>query len=293
MEKVRGVMLAAGISEAMTPSVVDETLDQLLSPWTDRRALETRTPVLKGATRLRRSLIPSLLQCRADNWAAASIDAHLYEVAHLYLPGAAVGDLPAEQYSLGLAAGCDFFALKGILEGLLRGLGCRQRLTVAARQITGFEPSLSVELRVGEQMIGYLGQIDPTLTSRLKLPGSSSAAELALPVLFAEAELVPQYRPVSPFPAIHRDLNLIVDEAVRWADLETSTRHAVGVELAGVDYRETYRDPQKDGAGTKRILFSVALQKPDATLTGEEADRLMESIVARCREDHGARLLEG
>lgn len=290
-EKIRSLMLAAGISEAMTPSIVTESLDQVLSPWSDIDSLRTITPLLKGADRLRRSLLPSLLQCRADNWAAATNDAHLYEIAHIYLPAGKASDLPAEQYNLGIVAGRDFFALKGMIETMLYTLGISTSLTVDPQSIVGLDRDHSVRLILDQQVVGYLGTIDAALSGRMKLPGVTTVAELSLPKLFSIAQLVPQHRSVSPFPSITRDLNMIVAESVHWVDLETSARVAVGVELAGVEYRETYRAPDKDGDNTKRILFRVELQRSDATLTGEEADTLVAAIVRRCENDHGAKQL--
>lgn len=291
MDRVRQVLLAGGISEAMTPSIVTSKLDTVLSPWTERAALQTETPLLKGATCLRRSLLPSLLQSRADNWSAASWEADLYEVAHIYLPGATPGDLPEEQYSVGLVCGQDFFHLKGLLEAMLRSLGSRGRLVVASQAIEGLDRELSVALHLDSNPIGYLGQVSKQLQQKLKLPGQTCVAELSLPAIFQGAQLVPQFQPVSPFPMISRDLNLIVSEAVRWIDLETSTRAAGGAVLACVRYQETYRAPEKDGEGTKRILFSVDLQRQNGTLTGSEADDTIEAIVQQCQQDHAARLL--
>lgn len=291
MDRVRQVLTAAGISEAMTPSIVTESLDAQLTPWTDRPSLQTQTPLLKGADRLRRSLLPSLLQSRADNWAAASIHADLFEVAHIYLPGESAGEPAIEQYNVGLVSGQDFYAVKGILATLVERLGVEGRLNSADEAIVGLEKDLAVRLLVGEHTIGYLGLVDTALARRLKMPTATCVAELSLPALFAGAALVPQFRAVSPYPSITRDLNLIVDEAVRWDDLETSTRTAVGIELASVQYRETYRAPEKDGDQTKRILFSVELQRRDATLTGEEADTMVQAILKQCQQDHGARLL--
>jgi phenylalanyl-tRNA synthetase beta chain len=290
-EKVRSLMLAAGISEAMTPSIVTETLDQVVSPWSDIPSLQTITPLLKGANRLRRSLLPSLMQCRSDNWAAAGNDAELYEIAHVYLPAAEVGSLPTEQYNIGMVAGRDFFAVKGIVEKLLKSLGIDTRLTVDREAIAGLDRTQSVALFLDQQKIGFLGTVDRGVAGRMKLPGTTTVAELSLPKLFSIAKLVPQHHAVSQFPSISRDLNMIVSDSVHWVDLETSTRVAVGLELSNVEYRETYRATDKDGDNTKRILFRVDLQKPDATLTGDEADSLVSAIVSRCQADHGAKLL--
>ncbi len=291
MERVRQTMIAAGISEAMTPSVVTEKTDQLLSPWSDAAAMQTLTPLLKGANRLRRAISPSLLQCRADNWSASSLHADLYEVAHIYLSGDGDTQVPDEQYTLGIVAGMTFLEMKGVVESLLLSLGITVPLRVTRHAVHGSDREQSVALYIGEHRIGFLGLIDRKANAHLKLPGDTSFAEIALTPLFAQSTLVPQFHPVSPFPTIRRDLNMIVAEQVSWEDIETSTRTALGLELTEVTYRETYRAPEKDGPQTKRILFTVGLQRRDATLTGDEADSMIQAVIVRCETDHGAKLL--
>ncbi len=137
MDRVRQILTASGLSEAMTPSIVTQKLDESLSPWTDQPALQTQTAMLKGARRLRRSLIPSLIEGRAKNWASASLAADLFEVAHVYLPGNSDDTLPTEQYSLGIVSGSDFFVLKGVLETLCQRMGIDSRLDVEYGQTSG------------------------------------------------------------------------------------------------------------------------------------------------------------
>ncbi|MBW8884621.1 MAG: phenylalanine--tRNA ligase subunit beta, partial [Planctomycetia bacterium] len=98
-------------------------------------------------------------------------------------------------------------------------------------------------------------------------------------------------QPQSPYPTIARDLNLIVAETVRWADLAATVRTAAGDALQQIEYLDTYRDPQKDGLSTKRLHFSFTLRAADRTLTGPEADAIRETIVAACQRQHGAKLL--
>src|SRR5690606_17810472 len=101
--------------------------------------------------------------------------------------------------------------------------------------------------RGGDQTVGYLSAVHPRLSKDLKLPGDATVAELSLGALLQSAKLVPTQQAVSTFPSIQRDLNLIVDEAVQWASLEHAVRAAVGTELTAVNYKETYRNPAKDG----------------------------------------------
>ncbi len=291
MERIRQVMTAAGLSEAMTPSIVTQRLDESLSPWTDRPALESETPMLKGARRLRRTLLPSLLEGRAKNWAAASLEAELFEIAHIYLPSDTDSALPAEQYSLGLIAGRDFFEFKGVVETLCQRLGIEHSLQVSVVERAGFVPGQCVELLLGDTGVGYLGSVHEKTLKQWKMSGPVVVAELDLPKLLEKSQLVPQQKSVSSFPSIQRDLNFVVDESVRWSDMEHVVRAAVGSELAGVTYRETYRDANKDGKDRKRVLMTVELQSHEATLSGQQADDLVGQVIGACRDQLSAELL--
>lgn len=290
MDRVRHVLTAAGLSEAMTPSVSDGKLDDSISPWTDRPALRTQSPMLEGARHLRRSLLPSLLQARAKNWTSGSIAADLFEIAHIYLPGE-TDALPNEQYSLGIVRGGDYFDLKGVVESLCYRMGIDQRLVVETINCPGLSAAASLAVDGVDQQLGYIGIIDEKLLKRSKMPCPVVAAELSLPLLLELSELVPQQQSVSTYPSIQRDLNFLVAEKVRWSEMENVVRAAVGAELATLTYRETYRDEKRDGKDIKRVLMTVELQRHDATMSGQQADELVSKVVDACSKQLSAKLL--
>ena len=93
------------------------------------------------------------------------------------------------------------------------------------------------------------------------------------------------------FPPISRDFNFIVENAVHWADLETTVKSAAGPLLEKIIYRETFRDEKKDGPSKKRLLLSVVLRSDEATLTGQEAEDVCQNIVKNCQKNHSAALV--
>jgi phenylalanyl-tRNA synthetase beta chain len=290
MDRIRQVMIAGGLSEAMTPSISTAQLDQSISPWTDRPALQTQTPLLKGARHLRRSLLPSLLEARAKNWSSASMGADLFEIAHVYLPGE--GDsLPNEQYSLGMVSGRDFFAVKGIVETLCQRMGIADRVHVEPGARPGLAAGGVIQTESDSALLGFIGIVDPKLLKTWKLPEPVVVAELSLPALLERAQLVPQQQAISIYPSIQRDLNFIVSESVRWSEMENVVRAAVGAELASLHYRETYRDHERDGKNNKRVLMTVELQRHDATLSGQQADELVNKVIDACGAKLSAKLL--
>ena len=88
-----------------------------------------------------------------------------------------------------------------------------------------------------------------------------------------------------------RDFNFIVENSVHWLDLEATVRDAGGALVESILYRETFRDPAKDGESKKRLLLSVLLRSSDATLTGDQADDVCQRIVSSCGEKHSATLV--
>jgi phenylalanyl-tRNA synthetase beta chain len=130
----------------------------------------------------------------------------------------------------------------------------------------------------------------PEALKRFELRGPTTVAEVKLLPLVVAANLVPRHVPLSPYPAVARDLNLVVDEAVRWADVAATVRAHCGPYFEGLQYRDTYRDAQRLGPGKKSLLLSISLRWEQGTMTNQQADEIRDQIVAACREKHGAEL---
>lgn len=287
--KLRQVLLCAGFDEAITASVVPEELAAVVSPWTDAAALQTSTPMLKGADRLRRSLLPSLLEARRVNESLGNPVVELFETARVYLPSA--DGLPGEQWTLGIISGGNYRRLKGVVEAVLAALRPGTQLEVHDTRLPLLDAVKSSEFRVQGQCLGYVGELSADGLQQAGLRSPATVAEIRMPLLVELASLIPKYAEQSPYPAIERDLNLIVDESVRWASLAETVQRSVGECLESLCYQETYRDPKKDGAGKKRLLFSITLRSRQRTLTNEEADQIRQQVVDACHQSHGAVLL--
>lgn len=295
LAKVRQVLTGAGFDEAMTLSAVEEPWSEAFSPWTDAAALRSSTAVLRRADRLRRSLVPSLLGARQTNQSLANPVIELFEIAHVYLPNRG-GQLPREELMIGLTSGGDYFAVKGAIEALLAALDPSARLEVAGTKQELLDAQRSAELRVrgdGQRdlLLGYVGEVSPRGLERFDLRGATTVAELKFTALAEIAQLVPQYRQPPTFPAMSRDLNLVVDDPVRWADVAKTVGQAAAPHVEAVEFQDdSYRDAERLGTGKKSLLFTVTLRSSEGTLTNEEADQIRERIVEACRAAHGATL---
>jgi phenylalanyl-tRNA synthetase beta chain len=287
--KVRSVLTAAGLDEAMTSSVVPEAWHSVFCPWSDAQPLRASTPMLKGADRLRCSLVPSLLEVRRVNQSLGNAVIELFETARIYLPHA--GQLPREQWTLGITSGGDYCRVKGVVEAIVAALNPALRLEVTDTRQPLLDPARSAELQLEGRRLGFLGELAAESLKQCGLRAGTTVAELDLSVLVEIACLIPQHADQSPYPPIERDLNLIVDELVRWSQLEHTVRDSAGECLESISYQETYRDSEKDGSGKKRQLFSITLRSAQRTLTNEEADQIRDQVVAACHQAYGAVLL--
>lgn len=288
-QTIRQVLLASGFSEAMTASVVDEKSSKAFSPWTDAEPIRSSTPMLRGANCLRRSLVPSLLESRRVNESLANETIELFETAKVYLPR--TGELPEEPTMVSLTSGSDFYEVKGVIEAIVSALHVGEDLETKPLNDSYLKSDQSCLLLLDGKLLGYLGVVSAAAAKEASLRGATTVAEIRMDVLQDAACLVPQFQPLSPYPAINYDFNFIVNEDVVWADLASSVKQAGGDCLEDIHYQETYRDPERDGPGRKRLMLSVRLRSASQTMTGDQADAIRQGIIAACEKNHGAALL--
>ncbi len=292
--RVRAVLTSSGLDEALTLSLVTRKASELFSPWTDAEALVAETPILEGADHLRRSLIPTLLAARFYNESKQNPSAELFETAKIYLRQPA--GLPIEQSTLGIVTGGDFPFAKGLVEAVIAGVRAPLRPQHEplneASSIPLLDLNRACRMVVDGQPLAFVGELSPLGYQQTGLRSQTSIAEVNLGMLASYATLIPQHTPLSNFPFVCRDLNLIVDEAVHWGELAVTVRAAAGQLLESLEYKETYRDAGRDGPGKKRLLFSVTLRSNERTLTNEEADQVRTEIVNATSHAHRARLLD-
>ncbi len=288
LERVRGVMVAAGFDEAMTLSAVDEAWVDAIQPWTGEPPLRTSTPVLRRADCLRQTLVPSLLTARRHNEKVANPVAELFEIANAYLP--TPGALPQQKRLLGIVSGGGLLEVKGAIEALVARLAPGRRLEVGESAYPLLDDVRQCRLRLGDHALGFLGELSDAGKQRFETRWPTTVAELDLDVLVGAATLVATTRPLSPYPPVGRDLNIVVPESVRWAEVAALVRDAGGDLVESVAYQETYRHAERIGGDKKSLMFSLQLRSTAGTLTNEEADAVRDAIVHVLAQQLGAAL---
>lgn len=300
IDRVRRVMTSAGFDEAVTPSLVPQPWSDAFSPWTDSAPLVSSQSMLGvleeysqniGAVNLlRRSLVPSLIEVRRINEYRSNSDADLFETAKVYLPNDA-DSIPDQPTKLALVTGRDYFAVKGLVESLLDSIDPAAELLVRNNEFDLLDSSRSAKLMLGDQTLGWIGAVSSEAAKQFGLRSNATVGELDLGVLEKAAVMIPLHQNQSSFPPVSRDFNFIVDDSVRWADLESTVRSACGELLESIRYRETFRDENRDGPNKKRLLLSVVLRSSESTLSGDQAEEVCRSIIDGCEAKHAAAIV--
>lgn len=274
---VRETLTGAGLDEAYTFSLVEQSQAIPLVPLGGAEPIRFEHATRKKENVLRPSLLPSLLAARKHNESHGTHDSDLFEIAHAYLPRAGQ-PLPDEPARLAFVIGGDFPAAKGIAEVLLERLHVALRLEARPSGSPIFKPGASATLHLGDSLIGWIGEIEP---GRFGLKGACSGGELELGALIASSNLIPQQAPVPAFPAVSRDLSLVVSRSLPWGELAETARSVAGPLLEALEYRDTFRggDVPED---RQSVHFGLRFRHAERTLTGDEVDRAVRQVVDAC-----------
>jgi phenylalanyl-tRNA synthetase beta chain len=294
------VLVAQGLCEAMTRSVVGQVLEETASPWSAAPPLVCQPPLVRGADRLRRTLLPSLLESRAGNAAVGAESPDLFETARAYVarPAGTAAATPVEEPLLAaFVQGGAFARGKGLLEAVLVHLGLEPSADVAFRPVALdlFAPGRAAEVvfvakaSAGER-IAVVGEVAADVLARFGLKGPVVAAELRLDRLEAWCDAGRKLLRPSDFPAIDRDVNLIVDASVPWGDVAAAIRAGGGPLLEGCRLEQVWIDADRIGAGKKSFVVALRLRSGTGTLSGDEAKQAVDRVVAECGRRCGATL---
>ncbi len=307
--RMREALEGAGFCEAVNFSFVSEPdLAPLRYDLDGQRAegpqaIPLKNPISSDLAIMRTSLVPSLLRNAARNRAQRVEELRLYEIARVYhprTPGGA-GDEPSAEglrvagvmggrrEPLGWAAGgeaVDFYDAKAAVEALLEALGAAG-VRWEAPGAGWLHPRHSARLATADgAALGAVGELHPRVAQAFELPRGILAFELSCEALARAGSLVPQHRAIPPFPAVLRDLALVVAEGVQAEVVLAAIRSEGLVEEAALF--DVYRGAPLP-AGKKSLAVAIRYRAPDRTLTDAEADAAHARIVLRLRTQPSVR----
>ena len=288
---IGGAVRALGYDEIITYSFISPTYyDKIRMPKDSslRNSLKILNPLGEDTSIMRTTILPSMLEIIARNHSYRNKSARLYELGKIYLPREdGLADEP-KYLSLGAYGdGVDFFSFKGGIETLLHERRITDVRYVACTDNDSYHPGRCAKVYAGETYLGVFGQIHPLVAANYGMDTEVYTAELSFDAMYEKRGDIPVYQPLPKFPAVTRDIAVVCDEAVTVGALEESIRRGAKGLLKDVSLFDIYRGPGV-AIGKKSVAFSLVLRADDRSLTGEEADEDVQSILAALKADHNA-----
>jgi phenylalanyl-tRNA synthetase beta chain len=284
---------SAGYSEIITYSFISPSYyDKIDLPKDSplRNSMKILNPLGEDTSIMRTTTLPSMLEILTRNYNFRNKSAKLYELGRTYFAkndGSGMANEP-KVLSLGAyGADMDFFALKGAVETILAGLRITGVTYVAESGNPSYHPGRCAKVYCGETLLGTLGQIHPHVAENYGVDCELYAAELSFDALYASMGGKAVYQPLPKFPAVTRDIAVVCDAAVTVGALEECIRRGAHGLLKSVTLFDIYTGTGIP-TGKKSVAFNLELRSDERSLTAEEADADVKSILDLLGTELGA-----
>jgi phenylalanyl-tRNA synthetase beta chain len=304
MDRARDVLKASGLTEIrLLPAIFPEELDALrLAPEDPlRRAVRLANPMQGMGPLLCTSLLPGLLRTARRNFARQVESVRIFDVGRVF-HARGPGELPdeplraaflvtrGERASLWDAPTppSPFFEAKGIAENLVGELG-RRAAFHAGSDAPWLHPGASGELRRGETVWCRLGELHPEVAAHFEITQPCAVVELDLSAILAKPADTPRVREVSPYPAVRRDLAVLLDVGRPAGEVLDAIRKTAGNVLVSATIFDRY-EGKGIPAGKVSIAFRLVFQRPDRTLLDTEVAKTTERVIEMLGERFGGEL---
>lgn len=298
----RASLLASGFTEVLSIPFVDEARDSL-GRQEGRSPLRLTNPMAEGQEILRTGLLPGLAHALRRNQNHGVKDVRIFEVGRVFhrsgeqgredrsaTPGVSGQPGIREPLTCGMAATgmarsrhwsdpareSTLHDLKGALEEALDRVRIRAEFT--RMDDPPFRTGTGLGILLGDRPVGRMGEVTPAAASALDVKGGFLFAELDLTALFAAPASPPLFTPLDRYPAVTRDLALVVPHGVLWADIEAAIREAGGELVSDVSVFDRYTGGNLP-EGHVSLAVSIVFKRPDRTLEAEEAQEAERQVL--------------
>jgi phenylalanyl-tRNA synthetase beta chain len=299
--RARQTLINQGYNEAITFSWVKPEIDALFrDPAVVTVAVEN--PIDDNRPQLRSSLLPGLLEALQRNFSFGLRNVRLFESGHCFQAANTADGYPNEYEQLALVCTgqvneldwqhnqemTDFFRLKGTVELLLENCGVKDYDFVTFGS-SYLHPGQAAGVKVAGALVGWLGQLAPTIREQFKFKQPVYLAELALEKLLKLAPTVNQYTPLPRLQAVTRDISVVVATAVNYQTIVSAIKELQISELTNITLFDIYVGKTLP-PGTHSLSLSLRYQPLAESLTDEQINALNERVISLLMETFNAQL---
>ena len=284
---IRNVIESYGFSEGMTYSFESpKAFDKLLIPEGDelRKAIEISNPLGVDYSIMRTTPLNGMLTSLSTNYNHRNKDVRLYEMANVYLPESLpLTKLPEEKMmlALGMYGQGDFFDMKGCMEAILDRLGITTGVTYEPKgEHSYLHPGRKADIMMDREVLGYLGEVHPEVADNYNLGTKTYVAVLDVAKLAEKANFDIKYQGVAKFPAVTRDISLVMKKTVLAGQIEEVIRKSGGKLLEDYHLFDIY-EGENVGKDEKSLAYSIRFRAKDRTLEDKDVSAVMDKILKK------------
>lgn len=304
-DEIHDSVNAMGLNEIYTYSFTSPTVFDMInlpenSPL--RNAVVISNPLGEDTSIMRTTTIPEMLAVLARNFNRRIEEVKLYELSNTYskanprksqVKGIDESSLPEEieTLTLGMYGNADFFDIKGVIEGLLTGLRISSYDFEREESNPTFHPGRTANLLLNGEYAGTVGEIHPDVLQKFDIGARAYVAVIQVAKLIKNAGHISSYKPLPKFPAVSRDIAMLVKDEIMVKQIEEVIRQRAGKTLEEVKLFDVYKGKQV-AEGMKSVAYSITFRADDRTLTDEEVGKSMSKIVDGLKKELEAQLRE-
>lgn len=282
-DMTKNILKETGFSEVYNYSFIDKRAAEIFD-FKLSTLIEIENPVSADYQYLRPSLIPGLLKNVVMNQKFFK-EIRIFELGNVFK-----NEKRREKRMLtGLIQGEAFYQLKGVVDFLFEKLGISNvwydsyKPTPEESKISFWEPKKCAEIKIGNEEIGFMGEISPEILKNLNVEGRQVVFDLDFEKLSKLATEEQEYQPISQYPAAIRDIAILVPGDVKVDDV-LNILEGVSPLIKDIDLFDIY-EGEEIPEGKKNLAFHIIYQAEDKTLSSDEIDKIQEKIVKTLEEN--------
>ena len=283
----RNVVEQAGFCEGMSYSFESpKVFDKLLIPEQSdvRKAIVISNPLGEDYSIMRTLSLNGMLTSLSTNYNRRNKDVRLYELANIYLlKSLPLEELPEErlQLTLGMYGEGDFFDMKGVVEGIFGKLGIHKTLSYTPEDDRPYlHPGRRADIVLEGKTLGFLGEVHPEVLDQYSIGTKAYVAVLDVEMLAELADFDIKYKGVAKFPAVTRDISLVMKKNVLAGQVEEIIRKNGGKILESFKLFDVYEGEQL-AADEKSLAYSIQFRASDRTLEDKDVTAVMDKILKK------------
>lgn len=298
-DKICQTLINKGLSEIYTYAFISEKdLDKMcIAEDSDLRAevIKVKNPLSEEYSIMRTTTLPSMLQTIVTNQSKKNKNVGLFDISRIYRNTNGKienGEVPAEDtiITIGMYGDdVDFYVLKGLVEKVLTVSSVLRYDVVSEKCNNSYHPGKTANIKVGKDIIATLGEIHPEVADNYSVKGRVYVAEIWLDKLVKYGKDVKKYSEVAKFPAVERDIAMVIDEDIEVGNIEKVIQKKGKKILEEIKLFDIYRN-EKLGENKKSVAYSLKFRSNDRTLTDDEINKSMEEIIKELENNLGAEL---